>query len=308
MTSRTHWLGLRISTWQHLRFPFSIFLAPVFLFAWSENSDATSLRVLSCFLLLHLGLYPASNGINSYYDQDEGPIGGLEKPIRPGLELLWVSNALEAFAVLGLFIIELRTGILAVLYSAASRAYSHPSTRWKARPYLSLVVVTLCQGALVFYLSTSALAPQAEKDFFQWAFDPVLSLPALASTFLLVSSYPLTQVYQHEEDTRRGDLTLSRVLGVRGTFVFSMAAALLALLLFVFVLDQNHRVPLLVQVSALSVFTLPSTLHLIRWALQCWKSPTPPQYSDAMKLNQRASLGMSVFFLLRILYQTLTQS
>jgi len=55
---------------------------------------------------------------------------------------------------------------------------------------------------------------------------PVLWAAGLITAFLL-GVYPLTQIYQHEEDARRGDLTISRLVGIRGTFV--LAAACLGL-------------------------------------------------------------------------------
>ena len=33
------------------------------------------------FVILHILVYPASNGYNSYMDRDEGSIGGLKNPL-----------------------------------------------------------------------------------------------------------------------------------------------------------------------------------------------------------------------------------
>ena len=41
---------------------------------------------------------------------------------------------------------------------------------------------------------------------------------AFLCTLMLLGSYPMTQVFQHEEDAKRGDLTLSRILGIKGLF------------------------------------------------------------------------------------------
>jgi 1,4-dihydroxy-2-naphthoate octaprenyltransferase len=40
---------------------------------------------------------------------------------------------------------------------------------------------------------------------------------------LIGASYPLTQVYQHQEDSQRGDRTLSLLLGYKGSFMSSQA-------------------------------------------------------------------------------------
>ncbi|NJK83733.1 MAG: ubiquinone biosynthesis protein UbiA, partial [Saprospiraceae bacterium] len=46
-------------------------------------------------------------------------------------------------------------------------------------------------------------------------------MPAILSSLMLLGSYPMTQIYQHEEDAKRGDTTLSLKLGILGTFHFT---------------------------------------------------------------------------------------
>ncbi|WP_223285001.1 hypothetical protein [Hymenobacter qilianensis] len=66
-----------------LRIPFSVYLMPVFWFGLSALREPFSLwRAAGVFVVLHVLAYPASNGYNSYYDRDEGSIGGLKKPPR----------------------------------------------------------------------------------------------------------------------------------------------------------------------------------------------------------------------------------
>jgi 4-hydroxybenzoate polyprenyltransferase len=57
-------------------------------------------------------------------------------------------------------------------------------------------------------------------------------LVLLAFCPLFAALYPLTQLYQLEEDTRRGDRTLACVLGVRRSLEAAVAAATLAFALF----------------------------------------------------------------------------
>jgi hypothetical protein len=53
---------------------------PVFLFALAISPNISGPRLLVVFAVLHLFLYPASNGFNSYFDKDEKSIGGLKNP------------------------------------------------------------------------------------------------------------------------------------------------------------------------------------------------------------------------------------
>ena len=52
----------------------------------------------------------------------------------------------------------------------------------------------------------------------------MIQIPALLTTMMLMSAYPITQVYQHKEDRERGDFTLSLSLGILGTFHFTAFA------------------------------------------------------------------------------------
>jgi 1,4-dihydroxy-2-naphthoate octaprenyltransferase len=49
---------------------------------------------------------------------------------------------------------------------------------------------------------------------------------------LFAALYPLTQIYQFEEDARRGDRTLARTLGVRRSLWIAIGAAAVAFSLF----------------------------------------------------------------------------
>ncbi|MFI5187293.1 MAG: prenyltransferase, partial [Chitinophagales bacterium] len=62
---------LRRSTIQLLRFHFSLFLLPVFLFALSQLNTINWQNAAIVFFILHVLVYPASNGYNSYMDRDQ---------------------------------------------------------------------------------------------------------------------------------------------------------------------------------------------------------------------------------------------
>ncbi len=80
------------SSWLHLRIPFSYFLLPVFLFSLAISPNISEKSIFWTFIIVHLFLYPASNGYNSYFDKDEQSIGGLKNPppVNKGLYYLSV--------------------------------------------------------------------------------------------------------------------------------------------------------------------------------------------------------------------------
>ena len=111
--------NIKLNTIILLRIPFSYFLMPVFLFAVSQVNDINWLNTIICFFVLHLFIYPASNGYNSYMDQDETSIGGLEHPPKATKQLFYISI---------LFVVLLyRSFFLAsnsLLYLKSSKAYN----------------------------------------------------------------------------------------------------------------------------------------------------------------------------------------
>ena len=77
---------------------------------------------------------------------------------------------------------------------------------------------------------------------------------------LFGSLYPLTQIYQFDEDSSRGDRTLARILGVRASLVISAGAAALAFAAF-------SRGLLLAGPTDLSRNALSSRAPCGRWSL-----------------------------------------
>jgi 4-hydroxybenzoate polyprenyltransferase len=62
--------------------------------------------------------------------------------------------------------------------------------------------------------------------------DPARGLVLLAFCPLFAALYPLTQLYQVEEDVRRGDRTLASALGVHRSLTVALGAAALAFAIF----------------------------------------------------------------------------
>src|SRR5688572_19762062 len=194
------------SSWLHLRVPFSFLLLPIFLFSLSVSPNINGQWILWVFLILHFFLYPASNAYNSYFDKDEKSIGGLKNPppVRKGLYFL--ALALDVLAIVLSYIkISTTFAIMVFIYGLVSKAYSHPSIRIKKYPWTSWIITGLFQGLFTFLMCYVGLNGFTLDLAWKWQ----IILPGLLTSAMLWANYPLTQVYQHEEDTKRGDLTLS---------------------------------------------------------------------------------------------------
>lgn len=191
-----------------LRLPFQLTLAPIFLWAallsggrWDEGTTAA-------FVALHLFLYPAATAFNSAFDRDLGPVAGLPAPpeapprLASFAAILALAGAPLALAAGPEFV------LLYVLIVGWTAAYSHPRTRWKSSPWKSAAAIALGQGALGFAAGWAATdADPALATFVAGASGAALTALGL---------YPVTQVFQIDEDRRRGDRTLAVILGARG--------------------------------------------------------------------------------------------
>src|SRR5262245_40811926 len=122
------------STIKLLRIPFSFFLSPLYFFALSQVPQINWTKAILIFFILHLLIYPASNGYNSYMDRDTESIGGLEKPPPPSRELFIVTIFLDVAGLLMSWLIDPLFALLMPLYIGASKAYSYRGIRLKKYP------------------------------------------------------------------------------------------------------------------------------------------------------------------------------
>ena len=262
---------------------------PVFLLALATVPEVNLFPAVLSFAILHLLVYPSSNAYNSLQDRDTGPIGGIEAPGEVPASVGWITLLVDALAVgLSFLISPLFAGCIA-LYIVFSRLYSYRGVRLKKHPILGYLTVTLSQGALVYYASYTAISGKESA--------PVFGL--VISTLLLGAFYPITQIYQHEQDRNDGVKTLSAALGVRGTFVYCAALYLVSFLLLGYWFYTEGRGTHFLLLLAL--FS-PVLYWFLRWARQCFQNPLLADYCHTMRMSWRAAVCTNcAFFLLSIL-------
>ena len=183
-------------TWLHLRIPFSYYLLPVFLFGISQALNIHAINILIVAIAQHLFIYPASNSYNSYMDKDEGAIGGLEHPPPVTRNMYYMSIV---FDVAGLLICSLagwRNVLLMMGYIAFSKSYSWHGIRLKKYAFAGWLSVMFFQGGYTFIQAHLA----ATGEFCGCWFNQQNLECVLFASLIIGGSYPLTQIYQHEED------------------------------------------------------------------------------------------------------------
>ncbi|HET8713745.1 MAG TPA: UbiA family prenyltransferase [Gemmatimonadales bacterium] len=161
--------------------------------------------------------------INSVYDKDEGDIGYLDAPpplprylLHFSLGLLVAGQALALLLPLGFQIAYAICFVLSVLYSV-------PPFRFKAVAGVDWVINMWGFGTLTPYAAWAATGRPLDLGH---------GLVLLAFCPLFAGLYPLTQLYQFDEDRRRGDRTLALILGMRTSLAVAIASTLLAFGLF----------------------------------------------------------------------------
>lgn len=255
------------STIRHFRFRHSFILTPVFFFALSQVQTIDWTIASLLFIVLAFSIFPASHGFNSFYDRDKESIGGLEHPPQVEPQLLYHSLFLEFLGLFLSYIFFDKTIAMALfIYGLVSKLYSHPLVRLKSMPWVSLIVVAFFQGPLIYWLLKMALGTTypSSSDY----------LNACVCFGMILAIYPLTQIYQHDEDRSRGDLTLSRVLGINGTFIFSAICFALSFLLLLVTW------PLKTPQTVFYFFHVPIVVLFFLWAKKVHRNTEEANYQN----------------------------
>lgn len=213
--------------------------------------------------------------LNSAFDRDEGDIGYLKRPPPP-------PRALAAFS-LGLMVLGQVVALLLPLsfiwaYAVCfllSILYSVPPFRLKAVAGPDWLINMWGFGTLTPYAGWAATGLPITPSGF---------LVVLAFCPLFAALYPLTQIYQFDEDRQRGDRTLALRLGMRVSLNVALGATLVAFGLFAWgsvMAGWGSSSPDLLRWLALVVAFLAWLAVLIPWRRR-FREMTPDQHQRGM--------------------------
>lgn len=259
---------------------------PVFWFALSFVETINVGNTVLLFFILHLLVYPASNGYNSYMDRDTTSIGGIKNPLQPTNQLFVFTVIMDIGAVLLSLIISPLIAVCIFIYIMFSRLYSYRKIRLKQYPLLGYFIVILNQGALIFFMVFNAANKDADAVV-PWA-------GSICATLLIGGFYPITQIYQHKEDRDDNVETISMLLGETGTFVFCGIIYVLAfLILFIYFLTVDK----LLLFFILFIFFIPVAIYFTVWFLQVSKDAGYADFKHTMRMNKIASVCTNMAFI-----------
>jgi 1,4-dihydroxy-2-naphthoate octaprenyltransferase len=231
------------------------------------------LNILWAWVIFVVLMNGGTLALNSAFDQDEGDIGYLRQPPKPpkhlpafGYVLLAASLAWAAVFLKvkpgGKYFFEIV--MTCVLMSIV---YSVPPIRLKARAGWDLLI-----NCLGFGLFT----PLAGWALTGRPFTSAILLVSGGFALLFATLYPMTQIYQVAEDSRRGDRTLVIRLGVGRSLALALVAALAAHLLFAAGLLAMGRSPLPLGLSLLAWLVV-----LLPWMAR-WRTWTDHRHEAGM--------------------------
>jgi len=267
----------------HLRLHYQFFiLSGGYLLGGYLSDGMNAAQFWVQFLNVHILLFGGATAYNSWWDKDEGAIGGLKHPpkmkkwMHPISLLLMVAGWIwSAFIGLEYMLIY---GVSLLLFWL----YSTPRARWKGRPLLSLVAIGVSTGFNSVLMGLWAAGG---------AITAAVLLSATGASFILLSLYPVSQIFQIDEDRRRGDETFTARFGLAKTKRFFEGSYLLGLSMLSvgFFLSEGG-------IGAV-LFILGSFSFLIIRSLIKPMMGRKDEYQNVMKTKFFASLSFVLFLL-----------
>jgi len=171
-----------------------------------------------------VGLNGGTLAINSAFDRDEGDIAYLRDPPPPPAHLFGFGLTLMGAGLAAALTLPAPFSLVYGVCFTLSILYSVPPFRLKAVAGADWLINMWGFGTLTPFAGWAATGLPV---------DPARGLVLLAFCPLFAALYPLTQLYQMEEDHRRGDQTLALRLGLRRSLIVAVLCAGLALALLV---------------------------------------------------------------------------
>ena len=192
----------------HLRLHYQFFILSGAFLAGAVFAGGMGPSFPLQFLSVHVLLFGGVTVYNSFWDRDIGPIGGLRRP--PPLAP-WTLPASWLLQYCGLALAALASPASPWVYAVSMLffwLYSRPGIRWKGRPLLSLVAIGASTGICGFLLGYLHARPVRLA--------PEAVLAAAGTAAVIVSLFPLSQIYQVGEDLSRDDRTFAARYGIAG--------------------------------------------------------------------------------------------
>ena len=243
------------------------------------------------FLNVQVLLFGGATAYNSYWDKDEGPIGGLKSPPKMTDWMWTVSLVIQFVGIIPALFVGFKFFVIYISSMLLFWLYSTPLARWKGKPILSLFAIGISTGTnsfLLGYLAGGAESLSLNEGFI-----------AFGVACILLSLYPVSQVFQMEEDRERGDQTFAMKFGLKGVRLFYVIMYLLGLQIITYHLLQVD-ITLGIIFGLMGFFAF-SGIVFILFRLK----GVEEEYGLVMKIKLLASLSFVAFILSTLLIKSI---
>ncbi len=186
---------------------------------WTANIISLLIGAFAWAVMLNGGTL----AFNSAFDKDAGDIGYLDSP-PPVPANLWLFGLF--FMITGGIIAFFVSSHFAMAYWICffmSIAYSCPPVRLKARAGGDIAICVMGYGVFTTFAGWASVSN---------SINPLISFICSGYMFLFGCLYPLTQIYQFNEDRAKGDKTLTVILGINRSIRLSFICLICAFLVF----------------------------------------------------------------------------
>jgi len=272
----------------HLRlnYNFLILSAPFFLGALYLPKISSFTHFIFLFALIYIFLFGGANAYNSYFDKDEGPIGGLEHPPTMKKWMYFMAWIMQITGLILSFFAQSIFSILFIFSIILFWIYSSPNFRFKGKPILSFIVIgigTVFNTVLMGYLAAGGIILSTE-----------LLIGAVGATLIILGMYPFSQTYQINEDKKRGDTTFAVKYGINGIkrnyqFLFLLGVLLLS---YSFLFNKT---------LAIIIFIIGLSAYLFIWQIIKTISGDRSEYKKVMRTKYIAGLAFTLAMILLLI-------
>lgn len=268
-------------------FVLSLLFLPVFLFAISQTQDINWLHTALFFVVMFALIQPSTQMQIAHANMQLSKcyIAQTEQAKK----LFKISTAMDGLAVVFsslIFSLEVGAGLLT--YLLLSKLHNSNPIRLKKYAIISWLLTMAMQGVLLFALT-------------QYACGKIMLITNIfavqASAFFVGFMFPLLQMYTHQQDASRGDLTISLRLGIKGTFTLSLVAFLVAVL---FMGLHFYNIKKLFHFYLFLLFLSPVAAYFFWWRKNTKTQPLATNYTFTRLFVIITTICMGLFSLVLI--------
>lgn len=274
----------------HLRWHYQLFiLSGGFLLGGFLSNTMNWWWFLIQFANVHLLLFGGATAYNSYWDKDKGSVGGLKNPPKMS-HWMWPASLFLQMAGLMVAMPMGNAFLACYLFSMLLFwLYSSPVFRWKGRPILSLIAIGISTGTNSVILGYFAAATPSS------VLETTVLVAAVGTAFTLLSLYPLSQIYQLDEDRERGDRTFALAYGKETVFLFYKISFGLGLLLI------SGSIITLHTLAGILFLVVGSLVGMGVWKMMKYVGSDKEDYSKVMHIKYGTSFAFVAFLIAALL-------